>query len=33
MFAANFGAERAQGFDLSRELPPDLDAWLETGAP
>jgi hypothetical protein len=32
MFAANFGEERAAAFDLSRELPPDLDAWLEAGA-
>jgi hypothetical protein len=31
MFAANFGEERAAAFDLSRELPPDLDAWLEAG--
>jgi hypothetical protein len=34
MFAANFGEEQARGFDLSRELPPDLDAWLEqSGSP
>jgi hypothetical protein len=29
LFSANFGAERARGLDLSRELPPDLDAWIE----
>jgi len=32
MFAANFGEERARSFDLTRELPRDLDAWLEGGA-
>jgi hypothetical protein len=32
MFAANLGEERARAFDLRRDLPPDLDAWLETGA-
>ena len=29
MFAANFGEERARSFDLARQLPDDLDAWLE----
>jgi len=33
MFAANFGKERAAAFDLSREFPPDLEAWLEAGSP
>jgi hypothetical protein len=32
MFAANLGEERARAFDLRRDLPPDLDAWLEAGA-
>ena len=30
MFAANFGEERAASFDLSRQLPEDLDAWVES---
>jgi rubrerythrin len=29
MFAANLGRERAEAFDLQRDLPDDLDAWLE----
>jgi len=31
MFAANFGEERARLLDLQRELPDDLDAWVEAG--
>ncbi|MFQ5415726.1 MAG: ferritin-like domain-containing protein [Myxococcota bacterium] len=31
MFAANLGAERAAAFDLQRELPDDLGAWVEGG--
>jgi hypothetical protein len=30
MFAANFGEERANSFDLRRDLPSDLDAWIES---
>jgi hypothetical protein len=29
MFAANFGEERARSFDFNRDLPSDLEAWIE----
>ena len=29
MFSANFGAERARLLEFERELPDDLEAWLE----